>query len=128
MKVLEEGGPLRSSSMLPDLAVARAHWLTRDLIAWPLDALPSGMNPDSLDWRLHWSATGNINPRAAEPVPWETSELILSHEGLPAALALANPHLRGFVALRLDSRRPLRPSRSCANRWWSAPTSAPGGW
>ena len=94
---------MRSSSMLPDLAVARAHWLTRDVIAWPLDALPSGMNPDSLDWRLHWSATGNINPRAAEPVPWETSELILSHEGLPAALALANPHLRGFVALRLDS-------------------------
>ncbi len=94
---------MRSTAVLPDLSVARAHWLSRSLLAWPSDALPAGMDPATLDWRLHWSATGEINPRAAEPLPWESAELTLDPHGLPTMVALRNPQLRGYLALRPDS-------------------------
>ena len=94
---------MRSAANGVELMLARAHWLDRDLIAWPADSLPHGMPAATLEYRLHWSARGGINPQAAEPVPWSTAELALDPQGLPAAQALANPQLRGYHALRLYS-------------------------
>ncbi|MGB4273211.1 MAG: pullulanase-type alpha-1,6-glucosidase [Propionicimonas sp.] len=87
---------------VPELAKARGHWLRRDLIAWPADDLPVGLSPDSVEWRLHWSSDGPIDPREPEPVPWSTAGLALDPDGLPPAIAAQCPHLAGHLALRLD--------------------------
>ena len=63
---------MRGLRGFPDLTLAPGHWVSRDLIAWPLDAVPVGVDPHELDWRLHWSADGGIDPSAREPVSWHT--------------------------------------------------------
>ncbi len=84
---------------LPELAVARGHWLRRDLIAWPADDLV--IDPAAVDWVLHWSAVEPIDPREPEPVPWGTAVLRFDPAGLPETVAETVPHLRGYLALRV---------------------------
>ena len=86
----------------PDLTLAPGHWVARGILAWPLDALPVGVDPRDLDWRLHWSADGGIDPAAREPVSWNTSEVLLDLDGLPDEVLQRRPQLRGFLALRLS--------------------------
>jgi len=38
----------------PDLSVAAAYWIDNRTIAYPLDRLPSGVDPVWLRFRLHW--------------------------------------------------------------------------
>jgi len=91
---------VRALAPVPELGIARGHWLRRDLIAWPVDDLPAGLDADGLDWVLHWSPDNGINPRAPEPMPWPTSTLTLDPDGLPAEVAKVFPHLRTCLALR----------------------------
>ncbi len=92
------------SAVVPELGVARGHWLRRDLIAWPADDLPPGLDPDALDWRLHWSPDDGINPREPEPVRWSTATLLPDPSGIPPEVGAAFPHLRSHLALRVDAR------------------------
>ena len=92
---------MRTLTGAPDLALAPGHWVTRDLVAWPVDAVPIGVDPRGLDWRLHWSAEGGIDPAAREPVSWKTGELTLDLDGLPEQVLQGRPHLRGCLALRV---------------------------
>ena len=87
----------------PDLTLVPGHWVRRGLIAWPADAVPTGLDPYGLDWRLHWSADGGIDPAAREPVSWETDEAWLDPDGLPEEIIGERPQLRGYLCLRLGT-------------------------
>ena len=85
----------------PDLTLAPGHWVRRELIAWPADGVPTGVDPDGLDWQLHWSPDGGIDPGAREPVSWATDEVRFDPDGLPEDVLAERPHLRGYLCLRL---------------------------
>ncbi len=85
----------------PDLRQARGHWLARRVIAWPDQMLPPGLDPATLDWTLHWSPSGGIDPWAPEPVSWHTATLQVLPGGLPRALARRYKHLEKSVALQV---------------------------
>jgi len=88
-----------ATSAPPDLGRALGHWLSRRLIAWSPSALPSRLDPASLDWRLHWSPQGGIDPWAAEPLRW-SSVALRHHPGeLPRPLATRFPAAAGAVLL-----------------------------
>jgi len=44
----------------PDLVKSKAFWVSKDIVAWPATAVPSGANLALLSWRLHWSPTGGL--------------------------------------------------------------------
>ncbi|MBU4189318.1 MAG: pullulanase-type alpha-1,6-glucosidase [Propionicimonas sp.] len=88
------------SSPAVGLDQALGHWLDADLIAWPAGLL-GGFAPDALDWRLHWSQDGHLDPAAAEPVPWGTCGLGFDPRGVPDAERARFPHLSQHLALRL---------------------------
>ena len=92
---------MRGLRGFPDLTLAPGHWVSRDLIAWPVDAVPVGVDPHELDWRLHWSADGGIDPSAREPVSWHTGDLLLDPDGLPEDVREQRPQLTGYLALRV---------------------------
>ncbi|MFT3861967.1 pullulanase-type alpha-1,6-glucosidase [Micropruina sp.] len=94
---------MRMLQGLPDLTLAPGHWVTRELVAWPLDAVPVGLDPHELVWRLHWSSDGGIDPTAREPVAWNTADLRIDDDGLPEPVLADRPHLRGCLALRLPA-------------------------
>ncbi len=79
---------------------ALGHWLEPDLIAWPATSL-SGLAPDTVDWRLHWSADGQLDPSASDPVPWGTAGLGFDPRGIPVEVRERFPHLSHYLALRL---------------------------
>lgn len=91
---------------LTDGALARGHWLRRDLIAWPAD-LPSELDAAELDWLLHWSIAEPIDPREPAPVPWGTAVLHLDPGGIPAQVVATVPHLAGFLGLRVPDEVPV---------------------
>jgi len=101
--------PLSAS---PDLSRLQAHWLAPRTIALPPSFLPSGLDPHALDWSLHWSASGGIDPWVAEPLPWGTAPLRPVEGGLPAPLAARARVLVDPVVLRVpesvDARTVLR--------------------
>jgi len=70
----------------------------------PVDAVPVGVDPHGLDWRLHWSADGGIDPSAREPVSWHTDDLRLDPDGLPDEVLARRPQLTGYLALRVGPR------------------------
>ena len=92
---------MRTLTLAPDLTLAPGHWVSRGLIAWPLDALPVGVDPHGLDWRLHWSPDGGIDPSAREPVSWRTDDLTLDPDGLPDEVLARHPQLTGYLALQV---------------------------
>lgn len=79
---------------------ARGHWIDVDLIAWPPGGL-DGLSPADVDWRLHWALDGRLDPRASEPVPWNTCGLRFDPDGLPQTERERFPHWAHCVALRL---------------------------
>jgi len=89
-----------TASSAPGLSQAPGHWLDADLIAWPSTVL-GGFAPDVLDWRLHWSYDGQLDPQASEPVPWGTCGLGIDPRGIPGAERQRFPQLSQYLALRL---------------------------
>ena len=88
----------------PDLMKAKAFVVGPDLVAWPASALPAGVDPATLTWRLHWSATGGLGLDAEAVTGGSVASLTRDPAGLPAALLAAHPELKGAVALRLDKK------------------------
>ena len=86
----------------PDLTKAKAHWVARDLVAWPADAVPAGVDPRALTWRLHWSASGGLTVDEEDLTPGDSARLRFDPAGLPASVTDRFPALKGYLALRLD--------------------------
>jgi len=84
-----------------DLARAKAHWVTRDLVAWPADQVPDA-DPSTLGWRLHWSRSGGLTADA-DGISGSSAGLTLDPAGLPASVTERFPALKGYLALRLPS-------------------------
>lgn len=94
---------MRNYGLAPEFQFARAHWIRRNVITWPMDAIPDGMAVDQLEWRLLWGADGRIDPREPEPVPWHSESLRVLNGGLPADLARRYAYLGPVVALAVPS-------------------------
>ncbi|HOA88439.1 MAG TPA: pullulanase-type alpha-1,6-glucosidase [Propioniciclava tarda] len=88
-----------SSKASPDLSKSQARWLARRTIVWPPCALPDGLRPTDLDWRLHWSPAAGIDPWASEPWPWSSAPLRPAGTPLPRSLAARFPAARDAVVL-----------------------------
>jgi pullulanase-type alpha-1,6-glucosidase len=75
--------------------VKRAHWLTRDVIAWDVDAGPQ------TTFTLHAAAVGGLEPHPYGVVGGDA--VPLEHMGgtLPDDLAQAHPHLAACTALHV---------------------------
>ncbi|MBI4939761.1 MAG: pullulanase-type alpha-1,6-glucosidase [Actinobacteria bacterium] len=86
-----------------DLSKAKAHWVARDLVAWPADQLPD-VDPGTLGWRLHWSKDGGLGLDAEAVTGGESAALTWDPKGLPADVVAKYPALKGYVALRLPDR------------------------
>ncbi|WP_151526044.1 pullulanase-type alpha-1,6-glucosidase [Serinicoccus kebangsaanensis] len=84
-----------------DLLRARAHWLTRDLVAVPATALPPGTAAEDLSWTLAVSAEGGLDPSAADGGPGERLTLTLADGALPHEAAERWPHLSAYHPLHL---------------------------
>ncbi|MCW3157007.1 alpha-amylase family glycosyl hydrolase [Micropruina sonneratiae] len=87
----------------PDLSVAKAVLLRDDLIAYPGDGLPLGVDQRALSWRLHWSAKGGLAIDADAVTGGRVATLTRDWKGLPAGILATRPELRGYVALRPDA-------------------------
>ena len=85
-----------------DLLHARAHWLTRDLVALPPTTLPPGTGAEDLSWSLGVAPDGGLDPASPE----EQLDLALLDGALPPRLAERHPHLASCYPLKLvdDSR------------------------
>ncbi|MGL5858915.1 MAG: pullulanase-type alpha-1,6-glucosidase [Angustibacter sp.] len=98
----------------PDLSKAKAHWVARDLLAWPANAVPPGTRPQALRWRLHWSDDADLSVDDEALTGGRSSNLRLERAGLPASVVRERPELEGFLALRVprtvarDAERILR--------------------
>ena len=85
----------------PDLTRACGHWASRGVIAWPCRQLAERVAVDTLDWTLHWSPTGGIDPLAPEPVAWHTAPVTRLAGGVPEHVADRFPHLADALALQV---------------------------
>ncbi|GAB3590594.1 hypothetical protein GCM10027446_05760 [Angustibacter peucedani] len=88
----------------PDLTKAKAHWVARDVIAWPANGIPAGTKPETLRWRLHWSASGGLAVDDEAVTGGSSAPLRYDPAGLPASVTAKYPQLAGYLALRLDRR------------------------
>ena len=88
----------------PDLSQAKAHWVSKDLVAWPADAVPPGLSPQTLRWRLHHAPEGGLGLDAEAVTGGTSAPLTYDPAGLPAEVTDRFPHLTGYLALRLDRR------------------------
>ena len=84
-----------------DLGHARAHWVTRDTLALPATALPTGPHLADLRWALLHAPDGGLAVDGTDLPAAESLALTLDPAGLPAAVLDRAPHLGGAVALRL---------------------------
>ncbi len=78
-----------------DLTALRAHWLARDLLAWPAAPRVGDV------FRLHASADAGLAPVADGVRGGEAFLLTVDPAGLPPEIVARFPHLRGLTALRL---------------------------
>ena len=88
----------------PDLTLAKAHWLSEEWIAWPTDSLPAGVDPATLDWRLHFAADGGLELESRGVTGGDSVPLTWDPDGLPPGLQEEYRNLADHVALRLDQR------------------------
>ena len=77
-----------------DLTKAKAHWVTRDLVAWPADQVPD-VPASTLGWRLHWSKDGGLGLDAEAVTGGESARLTWDPTGLPADVVAKDPALKG---------------------------------
>ena len=97
-------GPGLDSDSLLDLLRARAHWVSRDLLALPAWALPEGRSADELTWSLAAAADGGIDvDRLLEQARPGVTELglTLGDGALPHPAADHRPHLAADHPLHL---------------------------
>ena len=82
----------------PDAVVGAnaAHWLSADLLAWDLDALPAAAS-----YRLFTAADGGLEVADGAVTGGTSVELTREAGGIGAALREKVPHLASFEALRL---------------------------
>ena len=88
----------------PDLMKSKAFWVAKDLVAWPATAVPAGANLALLHWRLHWSPTAGLAVDAESVTGGSVADLTYDAAGLPASVVAAHPELKGYLALRLNSK------------------------
>ena len=88
----------------PDLTKQRAVWVGRDLLAWPADMVPAGVDPGLLKWGLTWSPDGGLTVDAEAITGGTTAPLRYDPDGLSASVVAAHPELKGYLALRLDRK------------------------
>jgi glycosidase len=88
----------------PDLMKSKAFWVGKDVMAWPAAGVPAGANLALLNWRLHWSPTGGLGVDAESVTGGSVADLTYDPAGLPAAVLSAHPELKGYLALRLNSK------------------------
>ena len=93
---------------MPDLALgllrARAHWLTRDLVAVPAWAVPADRSVDQFTWSMAVAPEGGLDVErlatgGADGV--EELSLVLGHGALPHPVADEWPHLAADHPLHL---------------------------
>ncbi|HEY6100248.1 MAG TPA: hypothetical protein VIW03_12505 [Anaeromyxobacter sp.] len=79
-----------------NLALARAHWVTRDIIAWNVGPVDS-----NTAFRLHADPAGGLALSDDGVSGGIAFDLTLDPAGLPADVRARFPHLAGFAALKL---------------------------
>ncbi|MGO0576609.1 pullulanase-type alpha-1,6-glucosidase [Ornithinimicrobium panacihumi] len=89
------------AGVAPDLTTARAYWVAPDLIAWPATGVD---DPALMDWRLHWSPDGGLTVDAEDVTGGRSAPLTYDPAGLPTSVTEDFPHLKGYLALRLDKK------------------------
>jgi hypothetical protein len=113
----------------PDLGKAKAYLVARDLVAWPANALPTGVQPELLRWRVHWSYDGGLGLDEETVTGGQMADLSYDPAGLPTALVEAHPELDGYVALRVARRQSRQCRGSCGARSpWRCMTSRVCSW
>ncbi|MBA3527928.1 MAG: DUF3372 domain-containing protein, partial [Propionibacteriaceae bacterium] len=90
-----------------DLTKAKAYWVRPGLLAWPADAVPKGVEPATLRWRLHASRQGGMTVDTERINSDRVYNLAYDRRGLPAAVTAKYPHLSGYLAInfRTSSQR-----------------------
>ncbi len=73
-------------------------------MAWPATAVPSGTDPRTLRWRLHWAADGGLGLDAEAVTGGESAGLAYDPKGLPRSVVERFPHLEGYLALTVDKK------------------------
>jgi len=81
-----------------NLALAQAHWVARDLVAWPAGAVEPGAV-----FRLHADPAGALALSDDGVQGGVAYDLAVEPGGLPAQVRARFPHLAGFAALRLPA-------------------------
>lgn len=84
------------AAQLPDLSKAKAHWVSRDTIAWKLDDIRPG---DS--FKLFYSFDANLQASAAGIQNGSSIDLTYDSAGLSSAVLEKFPHLEGYAALKI---------------------------
>jgi pullulanase len=79
-----------------DIRRLRAHWVTRDTIAWRQDAIPGA------EYRLYHSPDGSLALTPTGVVGGEFIPLTRSDIGLPARITSRRPHLQGQAVFKLE--------------------------
>ncbi|MET4226044.1 pullulanase-type alpha-1,6-glucosidase [Oerskovia enterophila] len=88
---------------LPGTGQQAAHWVGKDLVAWPRELL-AGADPATLGWTLHTAPTGGLSVAdGAVVTPEGASTLGLAYDpaGLPDDVTSDFPALADAVALRV---------------------------
>ena len=88
---------------LPGTGQQRAHWVTRDTLAWPRDLLPAGADPADLSWELATASSGGLALADGEVAGGQAHELTYDSDGLSKAVTDRCPALKGYVALHLSA-------------------------
>jgi pullulanase len=91
----ERPGP-EEDIVVGDLDVARAHWVSRDIVAWPLEEVII-----EATYRLHYDVEGDLTIARTEVEGGSSILLSYDPDGLPAEVLEKFPHLEGYTALRL---------------------------
>jgi pullulanase-type alpha-1,6-glucosidase len=85
----------------PLIDAARAHWVTKDTIAWSLPGDDAALT--GLTLSLHTSPTGDIKGNNGRIEGGEAIALTLDAAGLSAEVKAKFPHLADFKALRIGA-------------------------
>jgi pullulanase len=81
-----------------NLARARAHWLSRDTLAWNVGNVPAGSN-----FKLHYAAAGGLGLSATGVTGGIDIALAPDPAGLSADLRARFPHLASYPAFKIPA-------------------------
>ena len=79
-----------------DITRLKAHWLTRDTIAWQLEPQPGA------EYRLYYSPEGGMTLTPTGVAGGEFIPLTRSDVGLPARITVLKPHLIRYAVFKLE--------------------------